>query len=79
MMLPMGKMIYVITSDKFLKMSNNAKLLYLMLNASLDKQYDRVIYNLDTMIKLIEVLDTAKKELLDNDFISKIDGVYYLR
>ena len=72
-------MIYVITSDKFLKMSNNAKLLYQMLNASLDKQYDRVIYNLDTMIKLIEVLDTAKKELLDNDFISKIDGVYYLR
>ena len=50
-----------------------------MLNASLDKQYDRVIYNLDTMIKLIGALDTAKKELLDNDFISKIDGVYYLR
>ena len=72
-------MIYTIMSDKFLNMGNNAKLLYLMLNASLDKQYDRVIYNLDTMIKLIEVLDTAKKELLDNDFISKIDGVYYLR
>ena len=66
-------------SDKFLKMSNNAKLLYLMLNASLDQQYDRVIYNLDTMITLIGALDTAKKELLDNDFISKIDGVYYLR
>jgi hypothetical protein len=66
-------------SDKFLAMSNNAKLLYLMLNASLDKQYDRVIYNLDTMITLIGALDTAKKELLDNDFISKIDGVYYLR
>ena len=72
-------MIYVITSDKFLKISNNAKLLYLMLNASLDKQYDRIIYNLDTMIKLIDAHDTAKKELLDNDFISKIDGVYYLR
>lgn len=72
-------MIYTIMSDKFLKMSNNAKLLYLMLHASLDKQYDRVIYNLDTMIKLIDALDTAKKELLDNDFISKIDGIYYLR
>ena len=72
-------MMHVILSDKFLAMSNNAKLLYLMLNASLDKQYDRVIYNLDTMIKLIGALDTAKKELLDNDFISKIDGVYYLR
>ena len=72
-------MIYTITSDKFLKMSNNAKLLYLMLNASLDKQYDRVIYNLDTMITLIGALDTVKKELLDNDFISKIDGVYHLR
>lgn len=72
-------MIYVITSDKFLKMSNNAKLLYLMLNASLDKQYDRVIYNLDTMTTLIGSFDTAKKELLDNDYISKIDGVYYLR
>ena len=72
-------MIYTITSDKFLAMSNNAKLLYLMLHESLDKQYDRVIYNLDTMIKLIDALDTAKKELLDNDFISKIDGVYYLR
>ena len=72
-------MIYTIMSDKFLKMSNNAKLLYLMLHASLDKQYDRVIYNLDTMTTLIGALDTAKKELLDNDFISKIDGVYYLR
>ena len=72
-------MMHVILSDKFLAMSNNAKLLYLMLNASLDKQYDRVIYNLDTMIKLIGALDTAKKELLDNDYISKIDGVYYLR
>ena len=72
-------MIHVILSDKFLAMSNNAKLLYLMLNASLDKQYDRVIYNLDTMIKLIGAFDTAKKELLDNDYISKIDGVYYLR
>lgn len=72
-------MIYTITSDKFLAMSNNAKLLYLMLHESLDKQYDRVIYNLDTMIKLIDALDTVKKELLDNDFISKIDGVYYLR
>ena len=66
-------------SDKFLAMSDNAKLLYLMLNASLDKHYDRVIYNLDTMATLIGALDTAKKELLDNDFISKIDGVYYLR
>ena len=72
-------MMHVILSDKFLAMSNNAKLLYLMLNASLDKQYDRVIYNLDTMIKLIGALDTAKKELLYNDYISKIDGVYYLR
>ena len=72
-------MIHVILSDKFLAMSNNAKLLYLMLNASLDKQYGRVIYNLDTMIKLIDAHDTAKKELLDNDYISKIDGVYYLR
>ena len=72
-------MIYTITSDKFLKMSNNAKLLYLMLNASLDKQYDKVIYNLETMMKLIEATDTAKKELLDNDYILKIDGVYYLR
>ena len=72
-------MMHVILSDKFLAMSNNAKLLYLMLNASLDKQYDRVIYNLDTMTTLIGALDTAKKELLDNDFISKIDGVYYLR
>lgn len=72
-------MVYIITSDKFLKMSNNAKLLYLMLHESLDKQYDRVIYNLDTMIKLIDTTDTAKKELLDNDYISKIDGVYYLR
>ena len=72
-------MMHVILSDKFLAMSNNAKLLYLMLNASLDKQYDRVIYNLDTMATLIGALDTAKKELLDNDFISKIDGVYYLR
>lgn len=72
-------MIYTITSDKFLAMSNNAKLLYLMLHESLDKQYDRVIYNLDTMITLIGALDTAKKELLDNDYISKIDGVYYLR
>ena len=72
-------MIYTITSDKFLKMSNNAKLLYLMLNASLDNQYDRVIYNLGAMIILIEAHDTAKKELLDNDYISKIDGVYYLR
>ena len=66
-------------SDKFLAMSNNAKLLYLMLNASLDKQYDRIIYNLDTMTTLIGSFDTAKKELLDNDYISKIDGVYYLR
>lgn len=65
-------MIYTIMSD-------NAKLLYLMLHVSLDKQYDRVIYNLDTMIKLIDAHDTEKKELLDNDFISKIDGVYYLR
>lgn len=72
-------MIYTIMSDKFLKMSNNAKLLYLMLHASLDKQYDRVIYNLDTMTTLIGALDTAKKELLDKDFISKIDGIYYLR
>ncbi len=72
-------MIHIILSDKFLAMSNNAKLLYLMLHASLDKQYDRVIYNLDTMITLIGALDTTKKELLDNDFISKIDGVYYLR
>lgn len=72
-------MIHVILSDKFLAMSNNAKLLYLMLNASLDKQYDKVIYNLDTMIKLIDAYGTAKKELLDNDYISKIDGVYYLR
>ena len=72
-------MLYTIMSDKFLKMSNNAKLLYLMLHESLDKQYDRVIYNLDTMITLIGALDTAKKELLDNDYISKIDGVYYLR
>jgi len=72
-------MIYTITSDKFLAMSNNAKLLYLMLHESLDKQYDRVIYNLDTMMKLIEATDTQKKELLDNDYISKIDGVYYLR
>ena len=71
-------MIHVILSDKFLAMSNNAKLLYLMLHESLDKQYDRVIYNLDTMTKLIGI-DTAKKELLDNDYISKIDGVYYLR
>lgn len=72
-------MIYTIMSDKFLKMSNNAKLLYLMLHESLDKQYDRVIYNLDTMITLIGGFDTAKKELLDNDYISKIDGIYYLR
>lgn len=72
-------MIYTITSDKFSKMSNNAKLLYLMLHESLDKQYDRVIYNLDTMIKLIDAHGTAKKELLDNDYILKIDGVYYLR
>lgn len=72
-------MIYTITSDKFLKMSNNAKLLYLMLHESLDKQCDRVIYNLDTMIKLIDASDITKKELLDNDYISKIDGVYYLR
>ena len=72
-------MIYTIMSDKFLKMSNNAKLLYLMLHESLDKQYDRVIYNLDTMIKLIEATDTQKKELLDNDYILKIDGIYYLR
>ena len=72
-------MIHVILSDKFLAMSNNAKLLYLMPHESLDKQYDRVIYNLDTMIKLIDAHDTAKKELLDNDYISKIDGVYYLR
>ena len=72
-------MIHVILSDKFLAMSNNAKLLYLMLHKSLDKQYDKVIYNLDTMIKLIDAHDTAKKELLDNDYILKIDGVYYLR
>ena len=72
-------MIHIITSDKFLAMSNNAKLLYLMLHESLDKQYDRVIYNLETMMKLIEATDTAKKELLDNDYISKIDGVYCLR
>jgi len=72
-------MIYTITSDKFLAMSNNAKLLYLMLHESLDKQYDKVIYNLETMMKLIEATDTQKKELLDNDYISKIDGVYYLR
>ena len=72
-------MIHTIMSDKFLKMSNNAKLLYLMLHESLDKQYDRVIYNLDTMIKLIEATDTQKKELLDNDYILKIDGIYYLR
>ena len=72
-------MIYTIMSDKFLKMSNNAKLLYLMLHESLDKQYDKVIYNLDTMIKLIGAFDTAKKELLDNDYILKIDDVYYLR
>jgi len=72
-------MIYTIMSDKFSKMSNNAKLLYLMLHESLDEQYDRVIYNLDTMIKLIDAHDTAKKELLDNDYILKIDGVYYLR
>lgn len=72
-------MIYTIMSDKFSKMSNNAKLLYLMLNASLDKQYNRIVDNLDTMIKLIDAHDTAKKELLDNDYISKIDGVYYLR
>lgn len=72
-------MIYTITSDKFLAMSNNAKLLYLMLHESLDKQYDKVIYNLETMMKLIEATDTAKKELLDNDYILKIDGVYYLR
>ncbi len=72
-------MIYIITSDKFLKMSNNTKLLYLMLHESLDKQYDKVIYNLETMMKLIEATDTQKKELLDNDYISKIDGVYYLR
>jgi len=51
----------------------------LMLHESLDEQYDRVIYNLDTMIKLIDAHDTAKKELLDNDYILKIDGVYYLR
>jgi len=72
-------MIHVILSDKFLAMSNNAKLLYLMLHESLDKQYDKVIYNLETMMKLIEATDTQKKELLDNDYISKIDGVYYLR
>jgi len=66
-------------SDKFLKMSNNAKLLYLMLHESLDKRFDRVIDNLETMMKLIEATDTQKKELLDNDYISKIDGVYYLR
>ena len=72
-------MIHVILSDKFLAMSNNAKLLYLMLHESLDKQYDRVIYNLETMASLIGAHDTAKKELLDNDYISKIDGVYYLR
>ena len=72
-------MICTITSDKFLAMSNNAKLLYLMLHESLDEQYDKVIYNLDTMIKLIDAYGTAKKELLDNDYILKIDGVYYLR
>ena len=72
-------MIHVILSDKFSKMSNNAKLLYLMLHESLDKQYDRVIDNLETMMKLIEATDTQKKELLDNDYISKIDGIYYLR
>ncbi len=72
-------MIYTIMSDKFLKMSNNAKLLYLMLHESLDKRFDRVIDNLETMMKLIEATDTQKKELLDNDYISKIDGVYYLR
>lgn len=72
-------MIYTIMSDKFLAMSNNAKLLYLMLHESLDKQYDKVIYNLDIMIKLIDAHDTVKKELFDNDYISKIDGVYYLR
>ena len=72
-------MVYTITSDKFLAMSNNAKLLYLMLHESLDKQYDRVIYNLETMIKLIDAHDTVKKELLENDYILKIDGVYYLR
>ena len=71
-------MIHVITSDNFLAMSNNAKLLYLMLHESLDNQYDRVIHNLGAMIILIEA-HTAKKELLDNDYISKIDGVYYLR
>ena len=37
-------MVYTIMSDKFLKMSNNAKLLYLMLHESLDKKYDRVYY-----------------------------------
>jgi predicted glycoside hydrolase/deacetylase ChbG (UPF0249 family) len=72
-------MIHVILSDKFLAMSNNAKLLYLMIHASLDQQYNRIVDNLDTMIKLIDAHDTAKKELLDNDYISKIDGVYYLR
>ena len=72
-------MIHVILSDKFLAMSNIAKLLYLMLHESLDKQYDRVIDNLETMMKLIEATDTQKKELLDNDYISKIDGIYYLR
>ncbi len=72
-------MIYTIMSDKFSKMSNNAKLLYLMLHESLDKRFDRVIDNLETIMKLIEATDTQKKELLDNDYISKIDGVYYLR
>ncbi len=57
-------MIHVILSDKFLAMSNNAKLLYLMLHKSLDKQYDKVIYNLDTMIKLIDAHDTAKKRVI---------------
>ena len=38
-------MIYTIMSDKFLKMSNNAKLLYLMLNASLDKQQAKRVFN----------------------------------
>ncbi len=72
-------MIHVILSDKFLAMSNNAKLLYLMIHASLDQQYNRIVDNLDTIIKLIDAHDTAKKELLDNDYISKIDGIYYLR
>ena len=72
-------MIYTIMSDKFLKMSNNAKLLYLMLHESLDKRFDRVIDNLETMMQLIEATDTQKKELLDNDYILKIDGIYYLR